>query len=58
MAQSINITEDLVTHMRAAFPPMHYKPGMSLEEVAFAQGTQEPIIRLEQLLHQRNKRGR
>jgi len=52
------ITEDLVNHMKAAFPPLPYSPGMTLEELAYAQGTQEPIIRLEQMLQQRNARGR
>ena len=59
MAQpNLLITEELIDHLKAAFPPKAYTPGMTLEEVAHAAGTQEPIIRLERLLHQRNKRGR
>jgi len=57
-AKQLLITEDLVDHMKAAFPPKPYTPGMSLEEIAYAQGTQEPIHRLEQLLQKRNARGR
>jgi len=56
--KNILITEDLVNYMKAAFPPKHYQPGMPLDEVAFNQGTQEPIHHLEQLLRKRNARGR
>ena len=56
--KDILITEDLVEYMRAAFQPKPYTPGMTLEEVAFAAGTQEPIDRLELLLQKRNARGR
>jgi len=52
------ITEELVTHMQAAFPVEPYKPGMSLAEVAFAEGTQKPIRHLELILQKRNARGR
>ena len=56
--QQLLITEELVNHMKAAFPPKPYTPGMSLEEVAYAEGTQAPIQRLERLLQKRNARGR
>ena len=52
------ITEELVNHMRAAFPPVPFKPGMSLAEVAFSEGTQKPIRHLEIILQKRNARGR
>ncbi len=56
--KDILITEDLVDHMKAAFPLKPYQPGMPLDEVAFNQGTQEPIHHLERLLRKRNARGR
>lgn len=56
--KNLLLNEDLIDHMRAAFPPKPYAPGMLLEEVAFNQGTQAPIEHLEQLLRKRNARGR
>ena len=47
------ITSELVDHMKAAFPVVTYKPGMPLEEVAFAAGTQAPIQHLEIILQKR-----
>jgi hypothetical protein len=55
---TILVTEDLISHLEKAFPAKPYQPGMPMEEVAYAQGTQEPIIHLKQMLHKRNKRGR
>lgn len=52
------ITEELVNHMRAAFPEEPYKPGMTLDEVAYAAGQQKPIRHLELILQKRNARGR
>lgn len=56
--KNLLITEDLINHLKAAFPLVPYAPGSTLESIAFNQGTQEPIIRLERLLKQRNERGR
>lgn len=50
------VTEDLVTHMEKVFPERPYKPGMTLDEVAHGQGTQDPINHLKYLLQKRNKR--
>jgi len=58
MSQNLLITEELVDYMKAAFPPEPYEPGMTLAEIAFAEGKQKPIQRLEQLLRKRNARGR
>ena len=52
------INEELLNHMKAAFPPKPYTPGMSLDEVAFNQGSQAPIEHLERLLRKKNARGR
>ena len=52
------ITSELVDHMKAAFQPVTYKPGMTLEEVAFAAGTQAPIQHLEIILQKRIARSR
>jgi hypothetical protein len=52
------ITSELVDHMKAAFPSVTYKPGMSLEEVAFAAGAQAPIQHLEIILQKRIARSR
>lgn len=57
-SSTILVTEDLISHLEKAFPANAYKPGMPLEEVAYHQGTQEPIIHLKQMLHKRTKRGR
>ena len=56
--QNLLVTEDLVTHMEKAFPETVYKPGMTLDEVAYRQGTQDPINHLKYLLRKRNQRGR
>ena len=56
--QNLLLNEDLIDHMKAAFPPKPYVPGMSLDEVAYNQGTQAPIEHLEHLLRKRNARGR
>ena len=56
--KSLLITEELVDHMKAAYPPKPYAPGMSLDEVAFNQGSQAPIEHLEHLLRKRNARSR
>ena len=56
--KNLLITEDLIDHLKAAFPVKSYTPGMTLEAVAHNAGTQEPITRLERLLKQRNERGR
>ena len=56
--KNLLITEELVDHMKAAFPPKPYTPGTSLDEVAYAEGTQAPIHRLEQLLSMKTARGR
>lgn len=55
-AQNAPITPELLTYMEKAFPPRPYKPGMPLDEVAYYEGTQAPIIRLRELLERRNKR--
>ena len=52
------ITQELVDHMKAAFPPTDYKPGMPLDEVAFNAGKQEPIRHLEIILQKRIARSR
>ncbi len=56
--KNLLVTEDLIDHMKAAFPPKPYSPGMLLEEIAFNQGTQLPIEHLEYLLRKRNARAR
>lgn len=56
--QSILVNEDLIAHMEKAFPDKPYKPGATLAEVAYNQGTQDPIQHLKYLLQKRNKRGR
>ena len=52
------ITEELVAHMRAAFQPEPYTPGMTLDEVAYNEGTQAPIRHLEIILQKRIARSR
>ena len=56
--QNLLVTEDLVNHMEKAFPEKPYKPGMTLDEVAHNQGTQDPINHLKYLLQKRSKRSR
>ena len=52
------ITQELVDHMKAAFQPVTYKPGMTLDEVAWNAAKQEPIQHLERLLQKRIARSR
>jgi len=56
--KNLLITEDLIEHLKAAFPLKPYEPGMALEEVAYNQGTQAPIDRLEHLLQMKTARGK
>ena len=52
------VTEELVQHMKAAFPVKPYEPGMELAVIAHNEGTQKPIRHLELILQKRNARGR